>query len=109
AGVKIAFGTDAGVYPHGRNAQEFVYMVEAGMPEMFVIQAATTHAAKLLKKTGDLGSIEAGKYADIVAVPGNPLEDIALMRKVGFVMKAGTVYAKDGKPAPAMYKSSLLL
>ncbi|HET7268597.1 MAG TPA: amidohydrolase family protein [Oleiagrimonas sp.] len=109
AGVKIAFGTDAGVYPHGRNAQEFVYMVEAGMPEMFVIQAATTHAADLLNKTDDLGSIAAGKYADIVAVPGNPLKDISLMKQVDFVMKAGTVYEKDGKAMRSMYESSLSL
>ena len=98
AGVKIAFGTDAAVYPHGQNAKEFQYMVEAGMPAMFAIQAATTHAAELLKKTKDLGSIEAGKYADVIAIDGNPLEDITLMQKVGFVMKEGQVYKQDGKP-----------
>ncbi|MGA9422373.1 MAG: amidohydrolase family protein [Rhodanobacteraceae bacterium] len=100
AGVKIAFGTDAGVYPHGENAQEFVYMVEAGMPPMFVIEAATMHAAELLKKSKDLGSIAAGKYADIVAVPGNPLDDIGLMKQVDFVMKGGTVYKQDGRTSP---------
>jgi len=98
AGVKIAFGTDAAVYPHGQNAKEFKYMVEAGMPPMFVLQAATTHAAELLKKTKDLGSIEAGKLADVVAVAGNPLDDITLMQKVGFVMKEGVIYKEDGKP-----------
>jgi len=92
AGVKIAFGTDAAVYPHGQNAKEFGYMVEAGMPPLFTIQAATTHAAELLKRDKDLGSIEAGKFADVVAVPGNPLDDIRLMMKVDFVMKAGVVY-----------------
>ena len=92
AGVRIAFGTDAGVYPHGENAKEFQYMVEAGMPPMFVLQAATTHAAELLKKSQDLGSIEPGKYADVIAVDGNPLDDITLMQKVGFVMKEGVVY-----------------
>jgi len=97
AGVKIAFGTDAAVYPHGQNAKEFKYMVEAGMPPMFVLQAATTHAAELLKKTKDLGSIEAGKLADVVAVAGNPLDDITLMQKVGFVMKEGMIYKEDGK------------
>ena len=99
AGVKIAFGTDAAVYPHGRNAQEFAYMVEAGMPPMFVLQAATTHAAELLKKSKDLGSVEAGKFADVIAVEGNPLDDIKLMQKVGFVMKDGMVYRQNGKSA----------
>jgi imidazolonepropionase-like amidohydrolase len=107
AGVKIAFGTDAGVYPHGGNAQEFVYMVQAGMPPMYAIQAATTHAAALLKHSQDFGSVTAGKYADLVAVPGNPLDDIALMKRVDFVMKAGTVYKRDGKPTQAALGSSL--
>jgi len=98
AGVKIAFGTDAGVYPHGDNAQEFVYMVEAGMPPMYTIKAATMHAAELLKHDKDLGSVTPGKYADLVAVPGNPLDDISLMKKMDFVMKAGTVYKKNGNP-----------
>ena len=100
AGVKIAFGTDAAVYPHGENAKEFGYMVEAGMPPLYAIQAATTHAAQLLHHEKDLGSISVGKYADIVAVPGNPLNDIALMTKVSFVMKAGTVYKRDGAATP---------
>ncbi|MGH8146566.1 MAG: amidohydrolase family protein [Rhodanobacteraceae bacterium] len=107
AGVKIAFGTDAGVYPHGENAQEFVYMVQAGMPAMYVIQAATTHAATLLKHLKDFGSITAGKYADVVAVSGNPLDDISLMKKVDFVMKAGTVYKQNGEATDALLKSSL--
>ncbi|HJP99852.1 MAG TPA: amidohydrolase family protein [Rhodanobacteraceae bacterium] len=107
AGVKIAFGTDAGVYPHSENAQEFVYMVQAGMPPMYVIQAATTHAAALLKHQNDFGSITAGKYADVVAVPGNPLDDISLMKKVDFVMKAGTVYKQNGQPTAADLASSL--
>ncbi len=101
AGVKIAFGTDAGVYPHGENAKEFQYMVEAGMPPMFVIQAATTHAAQLLKHDKDIGSIAPGKFADVIAVPGNPLDDITLMQKVDFVMKAGTVYEQGGQPVAA--------
>ena len=96
AGVKIAFGTDASVYPHGLNAKEFQYMVEAGMPPMFVLQAATTHAALLLKHEGDIGSISAGRFADVVAVPGNPLDDITLMQKVSFVMKEGHVYKNSG-------------
>ncbi len=96
AGVRIAFGTDAAVYPHGQNAKEFQYMVEAGMPAAFTLQAATMHAAQLLKHDTDFGSVSAGKYADIVAVPGDPLADITLMTKVGFVMKAGVVYKRDG-------------
>lgn len=97
AGVKIAFDTDAGVYPHGQNAHEFELMVKAGMPPMYAIQAATTHAAQLLKHDKELGSIAPGKYTDVIAVPGNPLEDISLMKNVGFVMKAGVIYKRDGK------------
>ena len=97
AGVKIAFGTDAGVYPHGQNAGEFELMVQAGIPAMGSIQAATINAAQLLKHDKDLGSLTAGKLADVVAVPGNPLDDITLMRKVSFVMKQGSVFKQDGK------------
>jgi len=92
AHVKIAFGTDAAVYPHGQNAHEFELMVGAGMPPMFVIQAATVNAAQLLRHDKDLGSITAGKIADVVAVPGNPIDDISLMKRVSFVMKDGVVY-----------------
>ena len=80
AHVKIAFGTDAAVYPHGQNAHEFELMVQAGMPPMFTIQAATINAAQLLRHDKDLGSLAAGKIADVVAVPGNPHEDISLMK-----------------------------
>jgi imidazolonepropionase-like amidohydrolase len=97
AGVKIAFGTDAGVYPHGENAHEFELMVQAGMPPLYAIQAATVHASELLKHDKDLGSVTAGKFADVVAVAGNPLEDIALLKQVSFVMKEGVVYKRDGK------------
>lgn len=92
AGVKIAFGTDQGVAPHGDNAEEFVFMVNAGMPAMTAIKSATTEAAKLLGAEKDLGSISAGKFADLVAVPGDPLTDIKVVMKVNFVMKAGTIY-----------------
>jgi imidazolonepropionase-like amidohydrolase len=92
AGVKIAFGTDQGVAPHGENAKEFIYMVEAGMPPMKAIQSATLEGARLLGVEKDLGTVEAGKYADLVAVPGNPLADIRLMTQVSFVMKAGKIY-----------------
>jgi imidazolonepropionase-like amidohydrolase len=97
AGVKIAFGTDAAVYPHGENAHELELMVQAGMPTMFVLQAATMHCAQLLKKDADLGSVTAGKFADLIAVEGNPLDDIGLMKHVSFVMKAGVIYKQDGK------------
>lgn len=96
AGVRIAFGTDAGVYPHGQNAKEFEYMVEAGMPNAYVLQAATTHAAELLRQSKDIGSLEAGKYADIIGVMGDPLADIKVMQHVVFVMKNGVVY-KNGQ------------
>jgi imidazolonepropionase-like amidohydrolase len=92
AGVKIAFGTDQGVAPHGENAKEFIYMVEAGMPPMKAIQAATLEGSKLLGIEKDYGTLEAGKVADLVAVPGDPIADIKLMTQVSFVMKAGTIY-----------------
>ena len=92
AGVKIAFGTDSGVSAHGDNAQEFIYMVEAGMPEMEAIQSATREASKLLRINTTLGTIEQGKLADLIAVEGNPLEDISLLKNIAFVMKDGTVY-----------------
>ena len=92
AGVKIAFGTDAGVSPHGENAKEFVFMVEAGMPPMAAIKSATINAATLLRMQADLGSVEPGKYADIVAVDGDPLADISVLERVDFVMKSGQVY-----------------
>jgi imidazolonepropionase-like amidohydrolase len=92
AGVKIALGTDQGVAPHGENAKEFIYMVEAGMKPMDAIKAGTIEGAKLLGAEKDLGTVEAGKFADLVAVPGDPLADIKLMTNVTFVMKAGTVY-----------------
>jgi imidazolonepropionase-like amidohydrolase len=97
AHVKIAFGTDAAVYPHGENAHEFELMVGAGMPPMFCIQAATVSAAALLRQK-DLGSVAPGKIADVVAVPGNPIDDISLMKQVSFVMKDGVVYKLNSVP-----------
>jgi imidazolonepropionase-like amidohydrolase len=91
-GVLIAFGTDSGVSPHGDNAQEFALMVQAGMSEMDAILSATINAAKLLKIDKELGTITQGKLADLVAVKGNPLDDISLMEKIHFVMKDGTVF-----------------
>jgi imidazolonepropionase-like amidohydrolase len=98
AHVKIAFGTDAAVYPHGQNAHEFELMVGAGMPPMFCIQAATVSAATLLRHEKELGSVAPGKLADVVAVPGNPIDDISLMKSVSFVMKEGIVYKLNSLP-----------
>lgn len=95
AGVKIAFGTDTGVSFHGDNAREFVYMVEGGMKPIEAIRAATITAAQLLRKDDQLGTIEPGKLADIVAVPGDPLQDINTMLNVGFVMKDGQVFKNE--------------
>jgi imidazolonepropionase-like amidohydrolase len=92
AGVKIAFGTDAGVYKHGMNWLEFGYMIDAGMTPMDAIKSATISAADLLGEKDKLGSIEAGKLADIVAVDGDPLKDSKAFGKVVFVMKDGMVY-----------------
>ena len=94
AGVKIAFGTDAGVFPHGENAKEFGYMVEAGMTPLDAIRAATVNAAILLDQPKRLGAIEAGFAADIIAVEGDPLQDVKVLEQVKFVMKDGVVYKK---------------
>jgi imidazolonepropionase-like amidohydrolase len=96
-GVKFAYGTDAGVYPHGQNWEDFVYLVKAGLPPAYTLQMATVNAAQLLGHDDMLGSVSPGKWADLVAVPGNPLEDINVMSQVNFVMKAGVVYKRDGK------------
>lgn len=93
-GVKIAFGTDAGVFVHGFNAWEFIYMVEAGMKPIEAIRSATLTAAELLDIQDILGTLEKGKLADIIAVEGDPTKDIAMMNKVTFVMKDGKVYKK---------------
>jgi len=95
AGVKIAFGTDSGVSYHGDNAQEFHLMVEQGMPEIEAIRSATVHAADLLGESDNLGSLSVGKFADIVAVRGNPLENIRLLENVNVVIKNGVVVKRD--------------
>ena len=91
AGVKVAFGTDAAVIPHGTNGREFGTMVKFGMTPVDALRAATTGAADLLGR-GDLGALAAGRLADVVAVPGDPLQDIHAMERVSFVMKNGVVY-----------------
>ena len=95
-GVKIAFGTDMGVGPHGDNAREFLYMTEAGIPAAYALQAATIHAATVLG-VDDQGVIEVGKRADIIALPGDPVADIGNVMKVDFVMKDGVVYREPAE------------
>ncbi len=90
--IKIALGTDAAVYPHGRNPEEFAQMVRVGMKPIDALKAGTSVDAQLLGLFEKTGSLEAGKWADIVAVPGNPLEDIHATEKVLLVMKEGTVF-----------------
>ena len=91
----IVFGTDAGVFPHGLNGREFEYMVNAGIPPMAAILSATIEPAKLLKIDDRLGSIERGKLADLVAVKGDPIEDISLLQEIKFVMKDGIIYKQE--------------
>ena len=93
-GVPIAFGTDTGVSPHGDNWREFVYMTEGGMPAAEAIVSATRSAAMLLNQWDNLGSIEPGKYADIIAVPGDPRDDVDEFGRVHFVMKGGEVFKR---------------
>ena len=95
AGVKIAFGTDTGVSPHGDNAKEFFYMVEAGMPPYEAIKSATVAASDLLRVSDRFGTLEKGKMADIVAVKGDPLTDINILQKMNFVMKNGVVFKNE--------------
>ena len=91
-GVGIAFGTDAGVFEHGLNGKEFGYMVEVGMPEIETIQSATVTNTMILNMTSEIGSIEVGKLADIIAVNEDPTENIDTMENVVFVMKNGVLY-----------------
>ncbi|MFP2900038.1 metal-dependent hydrolase family protein [Corallococcus sp. 4LFB] len=94
-GVRIAFGTDAGVFEHGRNAQEFALLVEAGLTPAEALRTATVNAAELLGVADRLGTLEPGKLADVVAVPGDPLKDIRVTQKVFFVMKEGVIQRDD--------------
>ena len=95
AGVKIAFGTDAGVYPHGWNGKQFFYMVKFGLTPMQAIQAATVNAADLLGWKEKVGSITVGKWADIIAVTNNPIDNVSVLENVQFVMKGGVVYKNE--------------
>ena len=100
AGVKIAFGTDESLVPHGQNAKEFALMVDAGMKPMDAIMAATGSAADLIGDKKDIGSVQNGRFADLVAVDGDPLADITLLQHVQFVMKGGIVYKQGGQVIP---------
>lgn len=92
AGARMAFGSDGAVYPHGDNGKQFAYMVEYGMTPMQAIQAATVHAADLIGWPDDIGAIAPGRYADIIAVDGNPLDDVTVLENVRFVMKGGVIH-----------------
>jgi imidazolonepropionase-like amidohydrolase len=94
-GVKIGLGTDAAVYPHGRNGEEFHQMVDLGMKPVEALRAGTSADAELLGLADKIGTLESGKLADIVAVPGNPLQDIRQTEHVFFVMKEGVVYKNE--------------
>ena len=93
--MKCAFGTDAGVYPHGWNAKQFAKLVEWGMTPMQAIRSGTVVPAELLGWSDKVGTVERGKWADIVAVGGDPLKDISELERVKFVMKGGTVYKNE--------------
>jgi imidazolonepropionase-like amidohydrolase len=95
AGVKIAFGTDAGVSKHGRNADEFELLVKYGMPPVEALKAATLNAADLLGLSSEIGTIEPGKSADIIAVAGDPLTDVTVLKTVSFVMARGDVVKNE--------------
>jgi len=96
-GVRIAFGTDTGVSPHGRNAEEFALMVKNGMSPLLAIRSATVDAAELLGLSARIGTIAVGKDADIIAVEGDPTQDVRLLERVGFVMKSGRVHKQGGQ------------
>lgn len=104
AGVRIVFGTDAGVYPHGENGRQFSRMVDFGMTPLQAIQAATLHAAELLGLTDDVGSLAPGNYGDLVAVRGNPLEDVAQLERVAFVMQGGRVVHDELSRRPDVHR-----
>ncbi|MEO8043996.1 MAG: amidohydrolase family protein, partial [Spartobacteria bacterium] len=97
-GVKISFGTDAGVFPHGQNAKEFALMTSLGMKPIDALASATSVDAELFGVANKLGSLEKGKLADIIAMPGDPTADITATERVFFVMKDGKIVKNDAKP-----------
>jgi imidazolonepropionase-like amidohydrolase len=104
AGVKIAFGTDESLVPHGENAREFKLMVDGGMSPIDALMAATANAADLIGDPADIGSIQPGRFADIIAVDGDPLADVTELERVKFVMKGGVIYKADGQPTEAVLR-----
>ena len=96
----MSFGTDAGVCAYGSSGRQFAFMVKYGMTPMQAIQSATTSAADLLGHSDIVGSIKPGKFADVIAVSGDPLQDVSALEKVAFVMKDGKVYKQEERPAP---------
>jgi imidazolonepropionase-like amidohydrolase len=94
AGVPMAAGSDVGPFPHGTQAREYELMVKYGMTPLAVLQAGVLNGAKLLGWQGQIGALKAGYFADVIAVPGDPLQDISVLRKVTFVMKGGVVYRR---------------
>jgi imidazolonepropionase-like amidohydrolase len=99
AGVKMAYGTDAGVYPHGDNAKQFYYMVKYGLTPAQAIRSATADAAELLGKSGSVGKVAPGLYADLIAVESDPLANVRALEKVAFVMKGGVIFKNEIKSA----------
>jgi imidazolonepropionase-like amidohydrolase len=102
AGVRIAFGTDSGTYPHGMNAKQFAYMVKFGMTPMQAVQAATVVAADLMGWRERVGTLEPGAFADLIAIEGDPLDDVELLAEIPFVMKGGRVVKDAGFPPRAV-------
>ena len=97
-GLPVAFGTDAGVFPHGRNAEEFAFLARIGLTPAAAIRSATLDAADVLGWQDRIGSVAAGKFADLIAVDGNPLADLSALKRVVFVMKGGQIH--QNLPAP---------
>jgi imidazolonepropionase-like amidohydrolase len=99
--VRVAFGTDAGIFPHGDNAKQFAWMVRLGLSPARAILSATAWAAELLDRQKDVGTLQVGRYADLIAVPGDPLHDVRLLERVPFVMKGGAIVKDELPRVPA--------
>jgi len=104
AGVKAAFGTDAGIFPHGDNAKQLAVYVKFGMTPAQAIRSATSVAAELLGRTHDVGTLQAGRYADLIAVRGDPLTDVRVLESVPFVMKGGKIVKNELRQSVTAHK-----